>query len=289
MQKVTKIIATFSIVGFDPETDSLGVAVQSKFLAVGSVVPWARAGVGAVATQAMANYNYGPRGLDLMAEGNPAEQTVEALTSADDEREHRQVGVVDARGRASTFTGSECFDWAGGVTGEHYAAQGNILVGKETVEAMTTVYEATEGDLATRLLGALEAGQEAGGDSRGKQSAALLVVREGGGYGGDNDRVVDLRVDDHPEPIRELMRIRDLHTLYFGETRPGDVVVVDGAVRREVVDALRRSGYVQDQDIEDDDLFDALSAYIRTENFEEREQRRGYLDRAVLEYMKGQS
>ena len=285
--KPDQIVATFSIVAFDPETDSLGVAVQSKFLAVGSVVPWARAGVGAVATQAMANYDYGPRGLDLMSKGNSAEQTVEALTSADEDREHRQVGVVDARGRASTFTGSECFDWAGGVTGEHYAAQGNILVGKETVEAMASSYEETDGDLATRLLEALDAGQGAGGDSRGKQSAALLVVREGGGYGGDNDRVVDLRVDDHPEPIRELIRIRDLHTLYFGETSPDDVIAVDGDVRAEVADALLRAGYLKGPDVGDDVLFDALGAYIRTENFEEREQQHGYLDRAVLEHLKG--
>ena len=284
-----RTVATFSIVAFDPDTEALGVAVESKFLAVGSIVPWARAGAGAVATQAMANFNYGPRGLDLMSRGTSAEETIRALISSDDERDHRQLGVVDAAGRAATFTGDECFEWAGGVTGENYAAQGNILVGRETVEAMARIYTETQGDLATRLLSALDAGQEAGGDSRGKQSAALLVVRKGGGHGGDNDRVVDLRVDDHPEPIKELMRIRDLHTLYFGETKPEDVVVVDGAVRREVADALRRSGYVQDQDIEDDDLFDALSAYIRTENFEEREQRRGYLDRAVLEYMKGQS
>jgi uncharacterized Ntn-hydrolase superfamily protein len=283
--KKDQIVATFSIVAFDPETDSLGVAVQSKFLAVGSVVPWARAGVGAVATQAMANYNYGPRGLDLMSAGNSAEQTVEALTSEDEDREHRQVGVVDARGRASTFTGSECFDWAGGVTGEHYAAQGNILVGKETVEAMASTYAEADGDLATRLLEALDAGQVAGGDSRGKQSAALLVVREGGGYGGDNDRVVDLRVDDHPEPIRELIRIRDLHTLYFGETSPDDIIAVDGDVRAEVADALLRAGYLEGPGVGDDDLFGALSAYIRTENFEEREQQRGYLDRAVLEYL----
>jgi uncharacterized Ntn-hydrolase superfamily protein len=276
-------------VGFDDETDSLGVAVQSKFLAVGSVVPWARAGVGAVATQAMANYNYGPRGLELMAQGNTADETVEGLTSADEDREHRQIGVVDGRGRAAIFTGSECFEWAGGVTGEYYAAQGNILVGRETVEALASIYEETKGDLATRLLAALDAGQAAGGDLRGKQSAALLVVREGEGYGGDNDRVVDLRVDDHPDPIRELVRIRDLHTLYFGETRPEDVVAVDGDVRREVADVLRRSGYVDGLEIEDDALFDALSAYIRTENFEEREQERGYLDRAVLWYMKGQS
>jgi uncharacterized Ntn-hydrolase superfamily protein len=285
---VRKIVATFSIVAFDPETDSLGVAVQSKFLAVGSVVPWASAGVGAVATQAMANYNYGPRGLELMSGGMTAAQTVEDLISSDEDREHRQLGVVDGRGRAATFTGAECFEWAGSVTGEHYAAQGNILVGRETVEAMAKTYEQTEGDLAAQLLSALDAGQAAGGDSRGKQSAALLVVREGGGYGGDNDRVVDLRVDDHPDPIRELIRIRDLHTLYFGETRAEDVVAVDGDVRREVADALRHTGYVEAREVEDDALLDALSAYIRTENFEEREQERGYLDRAVLEYMKGQ-
>jgi uncharacterized Ntn-hydrolase superfamily protein len=278
-------IATFSIVAFDPETGALGVAVQSKFLAVGSVVPWARAKVGAVATQAMANYNYGPRGLDLMARGTDAAETVEALISADTEHGHRQLGVVDARGRAATFTGEECFEWAGGVVGEHYAAQGNILVGRDTVKAMARTFEDAGGDLAGRLLAALDAGQEAGGDSRGRQSAALLVVREGGGYGGDNDRVVDLRVDDHPDPIRELIRIRDLHTLYFGETRPEDVVAVEGSVREELATLLRRLAYLEAR-ADEETLLDALSAFIRTENFEEREQERGYLDRVVLEFMR---
>ena len=280
-----RFVATFSIIAFDPETGALGVAVQSRFLAVGSVVPWARAGVGAVATQALANFNYGPRGLQLLSRGKTAAETVESLISADEEREHRQLGVVDAAGRAANFTGGECFEWAGGVTGEHYAAQGNILVGWETVEALAKTFEDTPGDLAGRLLAALEAGQAAGGDSRGKQSAALLVVREGGGYGGDNDRVVDLRVDDHPEPIRELLRIRDLHTLNFGETKSDDVVAVDGDVKREVAVALGRLGYLEDG-ANDEALLDALSAFIRTENFEEREQERGYLDRAVLEFIK---
>jgi len=283
---LTPLVATFSIAAFDPETDSLGVAVQSKFLAVGSVVPWARAGIGAVATQAIANFNYGPRGLDLMAEGRTAEETLEALTSADEGRDHRQLGVVDARGRAATYTGSECFDWAGGVTGEYYAAQGNILVGRETVDAMAKAYEGTEGDLAARLLAALDAGQEAGGDSRGRQSAALLVVREGGGYGGDNDRVIDLRVDEHPDPIKELIRIRDLHTLYFGETGPEDVVAVDGGVREQVASSLRRLGYLREDDSDDEALYKALTIFIGTENFEEREQGRGYVDRAVLEFMR---
>ena len=174
-----RVVATFSIVAFDPGTSALGVAVQSKFLAVGAVVPWARAGVGAVATQALANFNYGPRGLELMGRGATARETVEALISSDDEREHRQLGVVDAAGRVATFTGSECFEWAGGVTGENYAAQGNILVGRETVEALARTFEETPGDLTGRLLAALDAGQRAGGDSRGKQSAALLVG-EGG-------------------------------------------------------------------------------------------------------------
>jgi uncharacterized Ntn-hydrolase superfamily protein len=281
-----QIVATFSIVAFDPETEALGVAVQSKFLAVGSIVPWARAGVGAVATQAMANYNYGPRGLEMMAGGRSAEETVEALISADAEREHRQVGVVDARGRGATFTGSESFEWAGGLTGEHYAAQGNILVGRETIEAMARAFEDTTGDVAGRLLAALDAGQQAGGDSRGKQSAALLVVRKGSGYGGDNDRVVDLRVDDHPEPIKELLRLQGLHTLYFGETRPEDVVAVDAEVRKDVAASLERLGYLG-VDADDEALLDALSTFIRTENFEEREQERGYIDRAVLEFMKG--
>jgi uncharacterized Ntn-hydrolase superfamily protein len=280
-----RVVATFSIVAFDPGTSALGVAVQSKFLAVGAVVPWARAGVGAVATQALANYNYGARGLELMGRGVSARETVEALVTSDEEREHRQLGVVDAAGRAATFTGSECFEWAGGVTGENYAAQGNILVGRETVEALARTFEETPGDLTGRLLAALDAGQRAGGDSRGKQSAALLVVREGGGYGGDNDRVVDLRVDDHPEPIRELIRLRGLHALFFGETRPEDVVAVDGGVRRDVAASLHRWGYL-DEGADDEALLDALSAFIRTENFEEREQERGYLDRAVLEFMR---
>ncbi|MDQ3378184.1 MAG: DUF1028 domain-containing protein, partial [Actinomycetota bacterium] len=225
--------------------------------------------------------------LQLMAEGRTAEETVEALTSADEDRDHRQLGVVDARGRAATYTGSRCFDWAGGVTGEHYAAQGNILVGRETVEAMAKTYEETGGEFAARLLAALGAGQEAGGDSRGRQSAALLVVREGGGYGGDNDRVIDLRVDDHPGPIEELARLRDLHALYFGETGPEDVIAVDGDARKEVVDALLRTGYIRERDDDDEALLDALSAFIRTENFEEREQARGHVDRAVLEFMRG--
>lgn len=200
-------VATFSIVGFDPDTGDLGVAVQSKFFAVGAVVPWARAGVGAVATQSLANTTYGPRGLDLLAAGSSPDEVVATLTGDDTERADRQVGIVDAAGRAASFTGDACLAWAGGRTGEHYAAQGNILAGPEVVDAMSTEFEASAGDLATRLVAALAAGQAAGGDARGRQSAAVLVVREAEGYGGYNDRYVDLRVDDHPTPIRELQRL----------------------------------------------------------------------------------
>jgi len=287
MHENANTVATFSIVAFDPETETLGVAVQSKFLAVGSVVPYARAGVGAVATQALANVTYGPMGLELMAQGRTASETIDLLTKEDEQEAQRQVGIVDARGRAAAFTGEDCHDWAGSITGEHYAIQGNILAGRQVVEDMASAYEASDDDLGGRLLAALEAGQEAGGDPRGKQSAALLVVREGGGYGGGNDRLVDLRVDDHPEPIEELARIRDLHTLYFGETEPEDIVAVEGDIREEVMAHLQRLGYLERRDPGDDEaLLDALSDFLQIENFEEREQERGYVDLEVLRFMR---
>jgi len=204
---VSELVATFSIVGFDPESGDLGIAVQSKFFAVGAVVPWARAGVGAVATQSFANTAFGPDGLALLASGKTADDTLAELVGGDPGRALRQLGIVDAQGRAATFTGESCLPWAGGRRGEHYAAQGNILAGPGVVDAMATTFESTGGDLAGRLVAALAAGQAAGGDARGRQSAALLVVREGGGYGGYNDRYVDLRVDDHVAPIRELRRL----------------------------------------------------------------------------------
>jgi uncharacterized Ntn-hydrolase superfamily protein len=284
---VTKIAATFSIVAFDPETDSLGVAVQSKFLAVGALVPYARAGVGAVATQALANVTYGPRALELLAQGKTVSETIALLTEGDQQRALRQVGIVDSRGQAAAFTGENCHDWAGSLAGDHYAIQGNILAGRQVVEAMAGAYEESHDDLAGKLLAALEAGQAAGGDPRGKQSAALLVVREGGGYGGGNDRLVDLRVDDHPEPIGELARIRDLHTLYFGETKSEDIVAVGGDVRKEVVALLQRLGYLEERDAGNDEaMLDAFTDFLHIENVEEREQKRGYLDLEVLRFMR---
>ncbi|MCS6861243.1 MAG: DUF1028 domain-containing protein [Abditibacteriales bacterium] len=200
-------LGTFSIVGYDPKNGDLGVAVASKFFAVGAVVPWAKAGVGAVATQSFANTTYGPRGLALMAEGKTPEEVIKELTASDSQKERRQVGMVDAKGNVATFTGKECIPWAGGITGKHYAAQGNILVGEKVVKAMGEAFEKTEGSLAEKLMAALEAGDNAGGDSRGKQSAALLVVRAKGGYAGFNDRYIDIRVDDHVEPTKELRRL----------------------------------------------------------------------------------
>lgn len=199
-------VHTFSIVAYDPERKEWGIGVASKFLAVGSVVPWAKAGVGAIATQAYANTSYGPKGLELLAAGKSAEEVVKLLTEADKGKESRQVGIIDAKGNAATFTGSRCNTWAGGKTGKHYACQGNILAGEAVVNDMAKSFEEAKGPLAWRIMAALEAAEKAGGDSRGKQSAAIYIVREKSGYGG-NDRMIDFRVDDHKSPIQELARI----------------------------------------------------------------------------------
>lgn len=279
---------TFSIAGYDPHEKEWGIAVQSKFLGVGAVVPFAKAGVGAVATQSYANTAYGPKALELMAQGKSAEEVIELITKDDKDKEMRQVGLIDAEGNAATFTGTYCYDWAGGVTGKHFAAQGNILVDEKTVQAMAQSFESTEGSLAHRLLLALEAGQRAGGDSRGQQSAALLVVKENGGYGGYNDRYIDLRVDDHPEPIKELIRIYGLQQLYFAKAKPENVVAIEGDMKAEVVSHLKRLEYLKANPADDEELHKALTAYIHTENFEEREQEKGKIDLEVLSFMKNQ-
>src|SRR5699024_1243252 len=233
---------TFSIVGFDPETDELGIAVQSKFIGVGSVVPWAKAGVGAVATQSFANPAYGPDGLKLMKEGKTAQETIDILVENDDGRSLRQVGIMDANGNAATFTGEECYDWAGGRIGENCVAQGNILVSEATVDALVDTFESSTGSLAERLLVALDAGQEAGGDSRGKQSAAIYIVKEKGGYLKANDRLIDLRVDEHPDPIKELIRIYRLHQLYFAGPLAEDVLEIGTDLQAEIRSEERRVG-----------------------------------------------
>ena len=208
-------VATFSIVGYDASNGDLGVAVQSKFLAVGAVVPWAEAGVGAIATQSWTNTSYGPNGLKLLKSGISAEQTLERLIAEDSDREDRQVGIVDAKGNAANYTGDKCLEWAGAVKGKHYTAQGNILASEDVVKAMGKAFEQAEGELADKLMAALFAGQEKGGDKRGEQSAALLVVRDKGGPNGFNDRYIDLRVDDAEKPIAELQRLLELHKQFF--------------------------------------------------------------------------
>lgn len=213
------VVATFSIVGFDPATGELGVAVESKFFGVGSVVPWAKAKVGAIATQSSANITYGPEGLALLESGKSAKETLNQLTEKDSGRANRQAGIVDAKGNAASFTGEKCNAWAGHIEGTNFCVQGNILTGEEVVKAMASAYEAAravkDSELADWLMAALDAGQQAGGDKRGRQSAALLVVREKGGYGAKNDRYIDLRVEDHTEPIQELSRLLEMHKKFY--------------------------------------------------------------------------
>jgi uncharacterized Ntn-hydrolase superfamily protein len=274
------VISTYSIVACDLEAREWGVAVQSKFLAVGAAVPAAEPEVGAVATQAWANLAYRPDGLALLREGYPAEEVVRTLVGADDGRGHRQVGVVDAHGRAATYTGSECLDWAGGTTGPGYAAQGNILVSAATVEALAASFEGSAGrPLAERLLACLAAAEAAGGDRRGRQSAALLVVRKDGGYGGTSDVAADLRVDDHPQPIEELERIYRIHDLLFGQTPDEEWLEVDRELAGELGERLAALGY-------DGELTDALAAWAGTENLEERVRGADRIDPVVLEQLR---
>jgi uncharacterized Ntn-hydrolase superfamily protein len=237
-------VATYSICACDLAAGQWGVATQSKFLAVGSVVPWAEPQVGAIATQSYANPRYGPDGLALLREGLSAEQVVARLTAADDDRDVRQLGVVDGEGRAATFTGSGCHAWAGGRTGDAYTAQGNILVSGATVDALAATFETTRGrPLAERLLDCLDAAEAAGGDSRGRQSAALLVVERDGGYAGLSDSLVDLRVDDHEDPLGELRRIHGIHDMLFGKTPREEWIAVDDALRAELDELLGRVGH----------------------------------------------
>jgi uncharacterized Ntn-hydrolase superfamily protein len=279
----SSIVATYSIVACDLDAAQWGVAVQSKFLAVGSVVPWAEPLVGAIATQSYANPRYGPDGLALLREGRSAEEVVQALTADDDGRAERQVGVVDGQGRAATFTGDKCHDWAGGRTGDGYAAQGNILVSGETVDALAVTFEQNGHlSLAERLIECLAAAQAAGGDRRGQQSASLLLVEKDAGYANLTDVVVDLRVDDHDLPIVELRRLYTLHGEVFGVTPPEDWVAVDEALAAELRDRLDKLGY-------DGELDRAFNDWAGTENLEERVEGVERIDPVVLGALRKQS
>src|SRR5690349_17771761 len=272
-------VATYSIAACDPDAQQWGVATQSKFLAVGSVVPWAEPKVGAIATQAYANPRYGSEGLKLLREGLSAEEVVERLTSADEGRDQRQLGIVDREGKSASFTGAECLDWAGGRTGPCYAAQGNILVSAETVDAIAETFESSKGTLAERLLDCLDAAQAAGGDRRGQQSAALLVVEENGGYAQLSDTVVELRIEDHERPLEELRRIYRLHEALFGETPGDEWLTVDDAVANELRDRLAKLGY-------DGDLEDAFNRWAGNVNLEERVDGVAEIDPVVLEELR---
>jgi uncharacterized Ntn-hydrolase superfamily protein len=272
-------VATYSIVASDLDARQWGVGVQSKFLAVGSVVPWAEPELGAIATQAYANPRYGPMGLDLLRKGRSAQEVVDELTGADDGRDHRQLGVVDGEGRAASYTGKECMDWAGGRTGDGYAAQGNILVSAETVDAMAETFEQSSGALAERLIDCLAAAQAAGGDSRGQQSSALLVVQRDGGYAGMSDVVVELRVEDHELPIEELRRIYRLHDEMFGTTPREQWLDVDEALAGELRERLAKLGY-------EGDLEDAFMRWSGKENLEERVDGIEQIDPVVLEALR---
>ena len=277
------LVATYSIAACDLGAGRWGVATQSKFLGVGSVVPWAEPQVGAVATQSYANPRYGPEGLALLRDGLSAEEVVQRLTSADDGREHRQLGVVDAKGGSASFTGSECHDWAGGRIGPCYAAQGNILVSGKTVDAIVDTFEATGGrPLEERLLDCLDAAQAAGGDSRGQQSAALLVVERDGGYASLSDVVFDLRVDDHERPLEELRRLHGLHVAIFGQTPRDEWLPVEGELAAELHERLARVGY-------EGDLDDTLFRWAGNENLEERVDGAQAIDPVVLEELRRQS
>ncbi len=283
-------LGTFSIVAADPATGELGVAVESKFPAVGAIVPGARAGVGAIATQALANVAWREEALRLLAEGVPAEEVVRRLVAQDPGADDRQIGLVDAKGNAAAFTGRRCFDHASHLVGDGFAVQGNILVGRATLEAMARAYRAARQDgrpLAERLLAALDAGQRAGGDRRGMESAALLVVKPGGGYGGSGDVLVDLRVDDHPRPIAELTRLfRDVHQYYFGPTR--EALPITPALARELRSALARLGFLRAPARGGWDAASqrALEDFQGWENLEGRTRRDGTVDAVVLAHLR---
>lgn len=280
-----KIVSTFSIVAYDPENGDLGVAVQSKFPNVRPVVPWAKAGVGAVATQALANTGYGEKGLALLENGTTPQEAIEILTRNDPDKEQRQVGIVDAHGRSANFTGQKCFNWAGGITDKNFAVQGNILAGSQVVEGMAKAFREAKGTLAERLIAALEGGQAGGGDRRGMQSAALVIVRKGGGYGGFTDDYIDISVYDNPNPITELKRLYELQKLTFFRSDPKNLIKITPEIARELQQILKERGFYKGEvnGIFDDATNQALQNFMGWENYDERIRKDDQIDREVLE------
>lgn len=279
---------TFSIVAYDAKDEAWGVAVASKFPAAGAIVPWAQAEAGAIATQAYANVSYGSQGLDLLRQGLSADVVLARLTSADPGRETRQIGLVDKKGKAATFTGKECAHWAGGLAGAGYAIQGNILSSADVVYSMEGAFLRTDGDLATRLHAALMAGDRAGGDKRGRQSAAILIVKARGGYGGYTDRLLDYRVDDDPDPVVKLGELVYLHRLYFGKSPEKERIQLTGTHLHNLHKIMARLGYLQTppSGIYDDLTQAAFRAFTGNENFEERcDPAAGWIDAPIYDYI----
>jgi uncharacterized Ntn-hydrolase superfamily protein len=276
---------TFSIVAFDPESGDLGVAVQSKFPNVGSVIPFAKAGVGAIATQSFSNTDYATQGFALLRNGASPEQAIDILTGNDPDRDYRQVGIVDGQGRAVSFTGGACFDWAGSIIGENFAVQGNTIVGQPVVAAMAQTFQEHPGELVDRLLAALAAGQDAGGDRRGQQSAALLVVRKGGGYGVNNDRYVDISIPDHATPIAELQRVFSISKLTFFGSDPIKLTPIDAAIANELQQILKAREFYRGavNGVLDTVTRKALRDFMGWENYDERIREDDLIDLEVLE------
>ena len=273
---------TFSIVACDLKERAWGVAVASKSPAVGAVVPWVQAEAGAVATQSFANTSYGPRGLALMGTGFSAQETLDKLLESDADKELRQVGLVDVKGGSATFSGSECFAWAGGVSGTEYAIQGNILANDRVIPAMEEAFLSTPGNLPTRLQAALLAGDRAGGDKRGRQSAAIYVAKPRAGYGGFVDRWLDYRVDDHEDPVPRLGELLEMHELYFGKSPESDRVELKENSLKQMIDLLTKTGYLKNGK----DFTDAFNEFIGNENFEERaDPQARWIDGPVFEYL----
>ncbi len=284
-------INTYSIVAYDPDAEAWGVAVASKFLAAAAVVSWAQAGAGAVATQSYAKVGFGPDGLALMAQDKSADETLRTLLAKDDRSAHRQVGIVDAQGRAAAHTGTDCHGWAGHKLGEGFACQGNILTGPETLEAMAEAYQKTGGELADRLVAALLAGETVGGDKRGKQAAGVLVVKAGGGYGGDNDRYIDLRVDDDEEPVEKLVKLVKMHHIFFQPVKPENRISITPDISTELQHILVNEGYYGgDPNSKWDQLsVQAFWAFIGNENLEERwtpDNDANHIDSVTLDYLR---
>lgn len=279
---------TFSIVAYDPKNNEWGVAVQSKFVAVGAIVPFAKAQVGAIATQAYANTSYGPKGLELLEKGRSAEETIQKLIEKDEFKEERQVGIVDSFGNTASFTGENCFEWAGHIVGENYACQGNILASKEVVSAMSEAYEQTKGDLIEKLFSVLEAGQRKGGDRRGRESAAILIVKEKGAYDGGTDRYIDIRVDEHPTPIKKLRKVFEIYDMcLLLREDPKDIIKLEGDTMKIVKERLAVDGFYEGEinGIYDDSTRKALRDWLGTNNFEVKEREDDYMWGSLYRYI----